>query len=1004
MRAAEKNRTNRSVQKSLGQVCRTALVLALLFFSQRLALPAALAAENDMRGVWIATVYSIDFPRTSTALEQQKELRDILDNAEHAGLNAIFFQVRPTGDAYYKSEVFPWARSLTGTAGRDPGWDPLAYLIEQAAQRGIEVHAWINPYRLTEGSVSSPRNKLSDLPAAHPVHQNPDIAVPHDDGKLYLDPGNPIAVDLVIRGVEEIVRNYDVAGIHFDDYFYPNASVTRDGKTYAAVFDDAAMYARHGSGRTLSDWRRANTRTLVARTQEAVKAINPRVAFGIAPSGIWRNARNDPLGSDTNGFESYSAIYADTRGWVKEGLLDYITPQLYWTIGQSGSDYDILLRWWSDVSTGTGVKLYIGHAAYQVGSSARWGAEEIPAQLLLNKTVGGVSGDIFYGYSNIRDNKLGLADLLRAHYAMQPTVQQPVTPPVAPVVPEQPSTAIRGAPTVTSLVIAAPSNGASTTAANSFIIGAGDPAHPIRVNGETIERTESGYFAMYVPLSIGTNTYRFEHKGSTTTHTIRRTTPAVTPPPNYTLNAHDFLEGSLFPTTDRRYAPGETFTLSCIAPDGMAVTVMLDGTSYNLTPGDLLSSAGVRSRRYSVTVTMKERSSLGLINLGKPRYSFVREGRTISRAATHDIYCYMHDPLLVGTIEQGSTIMRVSNTSSAARITPLWTGTQDYILWETGEYYQFRYGGWTLKTGVSLSRRELPENMVTSLFGYVTTRSTILRWKMPVGAPYTIRELENAFEISFHNTSDHRPYVLLPQNPLFQSASYRQSGNDAVYSFSTKNPEWIFGYTVSYTSGYMTITFRNPPLIQDPVVPLAGHTIALDAGHGGSDPGATGPLGTRGDRESHLNLRVAHAVERKLLMLGAKVEMLRTEDTYLSLEDRQAAIRNMKPTLSISIHHNSVDYSTDISKVFGGLTLYSEDFSARFARVVQRELVAATGARDRGAQFQGLAVCRIQECPSILVEVGFITNPFEYEVLSTDAYIEMGAQGIVNGILAYIRG
>jgi uncharacterized lipoprotein YddW (UPF0748 family) len=364
-----------------------------------------------MRGVWIATVINIDFPKQIGDTEAQKrELIDILDTALSAGLNTVFFQVRPQGDALYASQIFPWSEYLTGEAGQDPGYDPLAFIIEQAHSCGLALHAWINPYRLTMGSKDDPQNTTQALPIGSPVKNRPELTMAAGDGRLYLNPGEPEAVELVLAGIREILENYAVDGIHLDDYFYPGDP----------NYDDSAAYIRYGQPQSLSlgDWRRANTQGLITQIQALVREVRPEAAFGVSPSGIWLNQRTSPLGSPTNGFESYSQIYADTRQWVKDGLVDYIAPQLYWAIGSEGSDYALLARWWAEVCRDTGVLLYIGHGPYRLGSSTEgaWAsAAEIGRQIALNKELG-IAGSIFYGYRQINENTLGLRDLLQRLY------------------------------------------------------------------------------------------------------------------------------------------------------------------------------------------------------------------------------------------------------------------------------------------------------------------------------------------------------------------------------------------------------------------------------------------------------------------------------------------------------------------------------------------------------------------------------------------------------------
>ncbi len=363
----------------------------------------------DMAGAWVATVINIDFPHILDNAEVQKaELRAIVANIKAAGLNSIFFQVRPQGDALYQSSIFPWSQYLTGEAGKDPGYDPLAYLLEIAHAEGLEVHAWLNPYRLTMGSADSPQTIHDFLPANSPVKDRPDLTLAAGDGRLYLNPGEPEAQALVLDGVREIMENYDVDGIHFDDYFYPSNP----------DYDDSAAYQKYGQGLSLAEWRRSNTYQLVAEVQTLVHSLSEDAVFGISPSGIWQNAASSELGSATNGFESYNQIYADTRLWYIDGIVDYIAPQLYWAIGQEGSDYAILVDWWHQVSELSPSALYIGHGIYRLdeGHQAWQGTDQVEQQLDLNRNYEGVKGSIFYGYQQIRANSAGIRDMLSDYY------------------------------------------------------------------------------------------------------------------------------------------------------------------------------------------------------------------------------------------------------------------------------------------------------------------------------------------------------------------------------------------------------------------------------------------------------------------------------------------------------------------------------------------------------------------------------------------------------------
>ncbi|WP_328889946.1 glycoside hydrolase family 10 protein [Streptomyces sp. NBC_00316] len=328
-------------------------------------------ARRELRGMWVATVANVDWPSVPglSAAEQQAELIAYLDEAVERRLNAVIFQVRPTADALWPSPYEPWAQYLTGVQGQDPGWDPLGTAVREAHRRGLELHAWFNPYRVAN------HTDLSKLVPTHPARLHPEWVLPYG-GKLYYNPGVPEVRTFVQDAMLDAVRRYDIDAVHWDDYFYPYPVAGQ-------VFDDDATYAKYGAGfPDKAAWRRDNTDKLVREMAARIKDIKKNVQFGISPFGVWRNAATDPLGSDTTaGVQTYDNLHADTRGWVKKGWIDYICPQIYWNIGFAAADYAKLLPWWDDVVRGTGVDLFIGEALYKAGDPAQPAAWQDPAEL-----------------------------------------------------------------------------------------------------------------------------------------------------------------------------------------------------------------------------------------------------------------------------------------------------------------------------------------------------------------------------------------------------------------------------------------------------------------------------------------------------------------------------------------------------------------------------------------------------------------------------------------------
>lgn len=374
-----------------------------------LLLPTHIYAGSDkLRGVWISTVANLDYPASPTtdAAALRSQADTILDECLELGMNAVFFQVRPSADALYPSRLYPYSAYLTGTQGTAPsdGFDPLAYWIDGAHSRGMQLHAWINPYRVSTDANAS-------LAADNPAKKHPDWVITYRNA-LYFDPGIPEAKDYVIDGVREIIKNYDVDGIHFDDYFYPGSD-----------FDDSSSYSKYGNGADKADWRRSNTDALIRETGEAVRGSNKNVRFGVSPSGIWANKGTIENGSDTTGASSYFDMYADTRKWARENYVDYIAPQIYWYNGFKAADYSTLCGWWINELKGCKTDLYIGLADYRLDafgndpSSPWYDGNEILKQMQMNAAADGIDGEIHFRYGSITSHK-PLYDKIKAEYSV----------------------------------------------------------------------------------------------------------------------------------------------------------------------------------------------------------------------------------------------------------------------------------------------------------------------------------------------------------------------------------------------------------------------------------------------------------------------------------------------------------------------------------------------------------------------------------------------------------
>ena len=372
-------------------------------------------AEISFRGAWIATVANIDWPSEEAVGNtdlQQAEMIFLLDSLQSLGINAIIFQVRPTADALYFSELEPVSHWLTGTQGswgEQQTWDPLEWTIEQAHARNMEVHVWLNPYR-----VNLARNDTSILAPDHIMRRHPEWFWEYAK-QWYFDPGLDITRDWICTVVQDIVDRYDIQAIHMDDYFYPYPV----GKMQ---LPDEATFLRIPRGFTdIRDWRRNNVNLVIQDLSATIHECKDSVQFGISPFGVWRNASVDSTGSETQaGLTNYDDLYADIRLWIQEGWIDYVLPQLYWEIGKKVADYEVLVHWWANEVRGTNCHLYIGMAPYKLEGakkSTAWGqGNEIDRQMRLNRTIPEISGECFYSTRPLLRNPRGVCDSIQAAY------------------------------------------------------------------------------------------------------------------------------------------------------------------------------------------------------------------------------------------------------------------------------------------------------------------------------------------------------------------------------------------------------------------------------------------------------------------------------------------------------------------------------------------------------------------------------------------------------------
>ncbi|EAR01051.1 glycoside hydrolase family 10 protein [Maribacter sp. HTCC2170] len=396
-------------------------LLLLIIFNSCDAIKPIPQPRTEFRGVWVATVVNIDWPKNGLdAIEKQKaDFLKILEFYDQLNFNTVIVQVRTAGDSFYDSKYAPWSRFLTGTEGKstEGHFDMLNWMIDQTHNRGFEFHAWLNPYRATFDL------KTDVLSATHDFNLHPEWMLKYGN-KYYYNPGLPEVRERLASIMGEVVTKYDIDAIHFDDYFYPY-------RIKDEIFNDSLAYNYHSfSGQTVENWRRSNIDSLVKNIHSTVKNIKPWVQFGISPFGVWKNKSTDPRGSDTKaGQTTYEDLYADPLTWMNEGWIDYLVPQVYWSMDLPVASHKKIVNWWSNNSVNT--NLYIGNGAYKIRSNSdkAWDdKKEMPNQLKLARKDSKVQGNVLFSAKSLMNDNPDVVEYLKRRF-----YKNAALPPISPM-------------------------------------------------------------------------------------------------------------------------------------------------------------------------------------------------------------------------------------------------------------------------------------------------------------------------------------------------------------------------------------------------------------------------------------------------------------------------------------------------------------------------------------------------------------------------------------------
>ena len=946
--------------------------------------------DSEVRGVYIATVTNINYPsKPGLSVDEQKaELDDIVKTTFEANLNAIYFQVRPTSDALYKSEIFPSSYFLTGKQGEKLEFDPLEYLVKIAHEKRIKVHAWVNPLRVTTGTASKPQTDPNALAESNPARLHPEYTVAYADGRLYYNPGIPEVRQLVADGVAEIVRNYAVDGVIFDDYFYPYpTTVKRNGKTVTAAFDDAAEYEKSGGGKPLDDWRRSNINSLIEASYDAVKSIRSDCEFGVAPFGIWQNDDGKNGGSSTSGFESYKSIYCDPVAWVEGGYVDYLAPQIYWRFSTTAAKYDVLVRWWNTLLDGTDVDLLISHGVYNYET---WDSpsDELRNQVEFARAEVAYKGSLLYGYAALKNNSEGLFDETKQVFSEEIIYT---------------STESNGR----DLILSIPYDNSYIDGEGAFLLGTSDPSEPLYIDGAKVGRTKSGYFSLYLPLSKGKNTFTFSHKGKETVYTLNRGTPPTSTVIKYaTLDS--FRIAAVTPSTGW-FGTTNKLSVSVTAPSGSKVTAEIGGKTFTLSPTLYPPAQSTYMKEvYTGTVTLTSPAS-GIDSLGKIKFTATKGTESVT-AESGEIRIGAAGNSIPVEVKTVDTEMKIqTNSWYYDDYSPQSPGMADNAVSLSNGWYKLRCGGYIAeKDLVETGKSQVGWASVTNAVIETDSDATYIKFDSDVKVPLNCYVENGEFVLTLYNmNTSAAPKLEYHKNPIFESLRQEKSARPYAYKYFFKlyDIENFYGFDYYYENGKIVVKLKNPSKLPDSETPLEGKTIVLDAGHGGKNPGALGPLGAAEGamNESDFNLEIVMAALPKLEKLGATVILTRDRETPndVPVLERVQELIDVSPDLCVSVHQNSMPYTTDVTKVHGLVGLYWSDSGYMLTSVMGKTMSSALNKMNRSPTKQRLALVRNPKFPSTLVEVCFITNVEEYEKMMQPDSIEKISDSIATGILNY---
>ncbi len=941
--------------------------------------PQKTLGGNELRGVFVDSLNNKDFPSAPGLSESalKKELDEILTFAAQNKLNAVFFKVCASGDALYHSKVLPVSYYLTGKQGSDMTFDPLGYLCTAAAKRGIRVFAWIDPVRATLGTPVSedlealeryvdrtqgyippqlssargdnlPQNSIS---AQSPAAKNPEYLINGDSGAKYYDIANPAVRTLFADVAAELTAGYPIDGVLLETDLYPKN------------LDDTKSYVKYGGTSSIDEFRQDNVTALVSEVSKRVAAADKSAFFGVA-------ATSDAYTLDN----SY-----DTQAWIAGGIIDYIIPRLYTAIGYGADDYKTRIEGWKDATYGTPVLLMPAINSAALGDITHSGGSymdpsELMYQIMMARSCYS-DGHVYSDSTSLMTNPLDLFGRLSRLY-LDSTVSDRT-----------------GSFTVSGkLAVTRPSGNISVSTATYFLMGSSNPNQDLYVNGELVtNRAPGGTFGVFLDIPVGSTTVTVTQGDKTITRTIKRASATTGVNKITKIN-----QGSMQPSSMGVVKSGQSYEVKCIAPSGGVVTASIGDNVCTLKQVAATAENGVPAT-YKGTLTVNgDYAETRTTNLGKVTYTLQYGGNTTRFTSSGDLFYVGADTTASVRILDDITLVYKTSDGTDS-ITNLRKDTTDYVTDETDTMFQLSMGGYVKKSAVTMAEGETiaaPQLKGVTLEKDNDGEGYVL--KGGAGIPFAFSRSGQEVSVSLYNLKG-LAGIDVSGSRLFSSCTV----NGQTATFTVKNGASLWGYSVSYRGSDAVLYFKKAPSKSTNADrPLEGITVVLDPGHGGVDPGALGPVGDSGAMEKHLTLAVAQKARAYLQELGAQVYLTRQSDNGVTQADRAGLGERVKADFFLSLHFNSTAESANSSKSTGVEIYYYTPGSSGLARNLLNQLSSQTGRKARDVYRSTYVVTRTYYAPSVLCELGFLSNPSEYEQMLSSGDIDRAAYGIAQGILA----